>query len=179
MSGLGLVEDELGVWVIAKPGEVDRRAHQIAGESMEPLGVAGIDRRVVMNAEAGMAPVQEQVDALLGDELPVSEKAQHLVAEEKLGPMGIDVGDGTPHPSAVPNASRCDGMDMRIPLKRRTERLEDGQHAGSSVVLVAGDGHHVTDGVGGESRELSQELSMKEEVVCRQALPRLDPHPPR
>jgi hypothetical protein len=33
MSGLGLVEDELGVWMIAKPGEVHRRAHQIAGES--------------------------------------------------------------------------------------------------------------------------------------------------
>jgi len=39
---------------------------------------------------------------ILGDELPVSEKAQHLVAEEELGPMGMDVGDGTPHPTAVP-----------------------------------------------------------------------------
>jgi hypothetical protein len=63
---------------------------------MEPLGVAGIDRRVVMNAEAAMAPGQEQVDALLGDELPVSEKAQHLVTEDELGLMGIDVGDGMP-----------------------------------------------------------------------------------
>ena len=27
-------------------------------------------------------------------ELPVSEKAQHLVAEDELGRMGIDVGDG-------------------------------------------------------------------------------------
>ena len=53
---------------------------------------------------------------ILGDELPVSEKAQHLVAEEELGPTG----------------------------------------AGWSVVLVAGDGHPVTDGVVGESRELSQ-----------------------
>ena len=52
----------------------------------------------------------------MGDELPVSEKAQHLVAEEELGPTG----------------------------------------AGWSVVLVAGDGHPVTDGVVGESRELSQ-----------------------
>ena len=56
MSGLGLVEDELGVWMIAKPGEVHRRAHQIAGKLVESLGVAGVDGGVVMNAEAGMAP---------------------------------------------------------------------------------------------------------------------------
>jgi hypothetical protein len=39
VPGFGLVEDELGVGVIAKAGEVDGRAHQIARQLVEPLGV--------------------------------------------------------------------------------------------------------------------------------------------
>ena len=81
---------------------------------MESLGVAGVDGGVVMNAEAGMAPGQEQVDALLGDELPVSEKAQHLVTEDALGPMGIDVGDGMPRTIIEENPAGDDGMDVGV-----------------------------------------------------------------
>jgi hypothetical protein len=48
LSSFGLVEDELGLWMIAKPGEVQvrRRAHQIAGKLVESLGVAGIEERL-------------------------------------------------------------------------------------------------------------------------------------
>ena len=43
VSGLGLVEDELGVRMVAKSGEVHGRAHQIAGKLVEPVGVGGVD----------------------------------------------------------------------------------------------------------------------------------------
>ena len=38
-----------------------------------------------------MAPRQEQVDALFGNEFPVSDKSQRLVPEDELGLRGIDV----------------------------------------------------------------------------------------
>ena len=85
---------------------------------VEPLGVAGIDRRVVMHAEAGMAPGQEQVDALLGDELPVSEKTQHLVTEDELGLMGIDVGNGRPRTVIEENRNQL--ISLRDVLKNIT-----------------------------------------------------------
>jgi len=52
VSGFGLVEDELGVRMVAKSGEVHGRAHQVAGELVEPVGVGGIDGGAIVNAEA-------------------------------------------------------------------------------------------------------------------------------
>jgi len=39
VSGFGLVEDELGARMVAKPGEVHGRAHEIARQLVEPLSV--------------------------------------------------------------------------------------------------------------------------------------------
>jgi hypothetical protein len=58
---------------------------------VEPLGVAGVE---VMNAETRVPPGEKKVDALRSDELAVSEKPEDLVAEEELGLVGVDVGDG-------------------------------------------------------------------------------------
>ena len=50
--------------MIAKAGQVHWRSVQVASESMEPFGVGGIDRRVIVNIETRMAPRKQQVDAL-------------------------------------------------------------------------------------------------------------------
>jgi hypothetical protein len=51
LSCLGLIEEELGVSVIAQAGEVHRGPHQIAGELVEPLRVGGIDGGSVVNGK--------------------------------------------------------------------------------------------------------------------------------
>ena len=81
-----------------------------------------------MNAETRIPPRQEQVDALLGDELAVSEKSQNFVPKDELGLMGIDVGDGMSFVSAVPNSSGNHAMNVRVPIERRAECLTDGNH---------------------------------------------------
>ncbi len=78
----------------AKAGQVQGRAVQVASESMVPLCVVGIDRRVIMNVETGMAPRKQQVDALFGDEVPVSEQCEDLMTKEELCFVGVDIGDG-------------------------------------------------------------------------------------
>ena len=40
------------------------------------------------------------------------------MSEKELGLMGIDVGNGKPFAVGFKNASRNDGMDMRVPLQR-------------------------------------------------------------
>ncbi len=67
VSGFGLVEDELGVRMVAKPREVHGRAHQVARELVEPLGIGGVDGGAIVDAER-----KEEVDALLGKEPSVS-----------------------------------------------------------------------------------------------------------
>lgn len=47
---------------------------------MDALGVGGIDGGAVMDAESGVSPGEEQVDAFLGDELAVEEEAEDLMA---------------------------------------------------------------------------------------------------
>ena len=106
-----------------------------------------------------MPPREEQVDSLLGDEISISEPSQNLVPEDELGLMGIDKGDGLPGSVNEENAASDDGM--RVPVQRRPEGLDDDDHAGPSVRLVDGGNHHLTDGFVGESRKLSQQLSMK------------------
>lgn len=51
VAGFWLVEEKLGLWVKAKPGQVHRGTHEIAGEPVKPLGVVGIDGGVIVNAE--------------------------------------------------------------------------------------------------------------------------------
>ena len=97
-------------------------------------------------------------------ELPVSEKAQHLVAEDELGRMGIDVGDGLPRAVTQEDTACDDGMDVGVPLERGSEALDDSDHAGPSVWLLDGGGHHLADGFVGESSELPEKLSVVEEV---------------
>ncbi len=47
----GLITEEPRFRMITKSGQVDWRAVQVAGEAIEPFGVAGIDRGVIVNAE--------------------------------------------------------------------------------------------------------------------------------
>jgi hypothetical protein len=79
--GFGLIDDELRFGMIAKPGQVHGRAKQVACETKKSFGVVGIDGGVIMNAEARMAPREEQVDSLLGDEVFVTQESEHFVAE--------------------------------------------------------------------------------------------------
>ncbi len=94
LRSLRLVEQELGVRVVAKAGEVHRRPDPIAGELVQTLGVLGIDRGSVVNAKPRIPPGEEKVDALLGDESVVSKKSEDVVPEEELGLVGVDIGDG-------------------------------------------------------------------------------------
>ena len=60
----------------------------------------------------------EQVDTLLGNEPTLSEQSEHLVSEEELGSVLIDVGNGNPLAVGRPHASGGNGVDVRIPLER-------------------------------------------------------------
>ena len=62
-----------------------------------------------------MSPRQKQVDALFGDEVPVSEQSQKLMTKDELGFVGIDIGDGMPLPVGEENPAGDDGMDVGIP----------------------------------------------------------------
>ena len=105
-------------------------------------------------------PRKEQVDALFGNEVQVSEKSQKFMPKDKLGFVGIDVRDGMPPSVREENPTGDDRMDMRIPCERGAEGLDDGDHAGACVGLIRSGGHHLTDGFVGESCEITQKLSM-------------------
>jgi len=116
MSGFGLINKDAGFGMIAKAGQVHWRSVQVASESMEPFGVVGIDRCVIMNVETRMSPRQKQVDALFGDEVPVSEQCEDLMTKEELCFVGVDIGDGMPLPVREEDATGDDGMNMQIPF---------------------------------------------------------------
>ena len=98
-----------------------------------------------------MAPRQEQVNALFSHEATVPEKTEELVPEEELGAMSIDIGNGNPLAIGVPNG---------LPLERRPEGLDDGDHAGASIGLVGGGGH-LTDGFVGEPCDVAATKSTR------------------
>jgi len=56
LSGFGLINKDARFGMIAKAGKVHRSTVQIASESVEPFGVVGIDRGVIVNAEAKVIP---------------------------------------------------------------------------------------------------------------------------
>ena len=145
--------------MIAKAGQVHWRSVQVTSESMESFGVVGIDRRVIMNVETRMAPRKQQVDALFGDEVPVSEQSQKLMTKDELGFVGIE-GDGMALPVCEEDPTSDDSMNVRIPFQRRSKRLNDGDHSWPGVGLIRSGGHHLTDGFVGESCEITQKLSM-------------------
>jgi hypothetical protein len=78
--------------------------------------------------------------------------------------MGVDIGNGKPRAVLEENPAGNDGMDVRIPLQRGPKGLNDGDHARPGIRLFDRLCHHHPDGFVGEPRELSQELSMVEEV---------------
>ncbi len=82
----------------------------------------------------------------LGDERAVSEKSQDLVPEDELGLVGIDIRDGMPRAVIEEEPARDDGVNVRIPLQRRPEGLDDGDHAGSSLRFAGRCSHHLADG---------------------------------
>ncbi len=67
VAGLGLINKEPRFRMITKSRQIHWRALQVASEAMEPFGVAGINGGVIVNAETGMLPRKEQVDALFGN----------------------------------------------------------------------------------------------------------------
>ena len=81
---------------------------------MESFGVVGIERRVIMNVETRMAPRKQQVDALFGDEVKVSEQSEELMTKGQLGFVGIDIGDGMPLPVREEDPTSDDSMNVRI-----------------------------------------------------------------
>jgi hypothetical protein len=141
--------------MIAKAGQVHWRSVQVTSESMESFGVVGIDRRVIMNVETRMAPRKQQVDALFGDEVPVSEQSEELMTKGQLGFVGIDIGDGMPLPVREEDPTSDDSMNVRIPFQRRSKRLNDGDHSWPGVGLIRSCRHHLADGLVGESCEIS------------------------
>ncbi len=52
MSGFGLIDEEAGFRIITKSRQIDWGALQVASEAMESFGVAGIDRRVIVNLKS-------------------------------------------------------------------------------------------------------------------------------
>jgi hypothetical protein len=100
----------------------------------------------------------------LGDELAVSKKSEDFVAEEELGVMGVHVRDGKPRAVLEENPSGNDGMNVRIPLQSGPKGLDDGDHARAGIGSFDRRGQHLADGFESEPGELSQELSMVEEV---------------
>ena len=112
---------------------------------------------------------------MLGDELTVLKKSKHLLAKEELGRVRIDVGDRMPR-TVPPEDTACDdGMDVRVPLQRRGESLDDGDHPRPGVGLVEGGRHHLADGLVGDARERSEELSVVEEIGSEHLGQRKDP----
>ena len=81
---------------------------------MESFGVVGIERRVIMDVETRMAPRKQQVDALFGDEVKVSEQSEELMTKGQLGFVGIDIGDGMPLPVREEDPTSDDSMNVRI-----------------------------------------------------------------
>jgi hypothetical protein len=61
-------------------------------------------------------PGKEEGGALLRNQPPVSEEGEHLVPEEELGSVFIDVRNGNPFAIGCLHASGDDGVDVRIPF---------------------------------------------------------------
>ena len=70
VSGLGLVDEQPGVGVESQSGQVDGRAHEIAGELVQSLGVGGVNGRSIVNRETRVSPRMEEVDAVLRNQAP-------------------------------------------------------------------------------------------------------------
>ena len=66
-----------------------------------------------------MAPRKQQVDALFGDEVPVSEQSQKLMTKDQLGFVGVDIGDGMPLAVREEDPTGDDAMEVRIPPTAR------------------------------------------------------------
>ncbi|HXV63453.1 MAG TPA: hypothetical protein VEK15_22320 [Vicinamibacteria bacterium] len=107
---------------------------------VEPLGVAGIDGGSVVNVNTRIPPGQEQVDALLGDELTVSKKSQNLVPEEKLGLMRVHIGNRLPQSLVEENPASDEGMNVRVPLEGESKiwitATMPGRAVGSSMAVT-------------------------------------------
>jgi hypothetical protein len=140
MKSLGLVDEEPGIPVIAKPREVHRGPHQVAGELVESFGVGRVDDGSVVNAETGIAPGQEKLDALLGKEVSVSEKSQDLVPEEEPSLVGVDEGNGLPRAVIEENPAGDHGVNAN--LTNSLDRTPEGRwlSALDAVFFSAGRG---------------------------------------
>ena len=96
----------------------------------------------VWNIETRMSPRKQQVDALFGDEVPVSKQSQNLMTKDQLGFVGVDIGDGEPLPVREENPAGNDGVDVGIPFQRRSKCLDDSDHTWPGVGLLDGASHH-------------------------------------
>ncbi len=116
-----------------------------------------------------MAPGQEEAGAVLVEQAFALEKAKDLMSEQRLGGGSADVGNG--HPGAVggPAAAGDEGVDVGVQVELVSERLDDGHHAGSEGLFLAGRyGHQLADGLPGRGTERAEELSVMHEAGAKE-----------
>jgi hypothetical protein len=86
--------------------------------------------------EPGVLPREQQLDALLAQQLLVSQKGNHFVAEEELRRGGIDVRHRDPDASAIPAATRYQRVNVRAPLEEVRRGLHHADHPGPNASIV-------------------------------------------
>jgi hypothetical protein len=87
-----------------------------------------------------------------------------FVSEELLGGGGIDVGDGDPIASVIPNSSRSETMDVWMLLNEAPKCLGHSDDTGTGLRVSDGFDHQLFDGLIGEPGQISQKLSSVHEV---------------
>jgi hypothetical protein len=85
------------------------------------------------------------------------------MAEQLLGGVGVDVGNGNPLSVGIPKASRDKAVSVGGRLQERAKGLRDTNDAGSSVFIARGFAHELLDGLIGESCEIGEQLAVSHE----------------
>ncbi len=116
-----------------------------------------------------MASGEEEAGAVLVEEAFALQEARDLVPEELFGGGGADVRYGHPLAGAGPAAAGDEGVDVGMEIELVSERLDDGHHAGSEGLFLAGRyGHQLADGLPGRGTERAEELSVMHEVGAKE-----------
>lgn len=85
------------------------------------------------------------------------------MAEQLLGGVGVDVGNGNPLSVGTPKASRDEAVRVGMRLQEGAKGLRDTNDAGSSVFVARGFAHKLLDGLIGETCEIGEQLAVSHE----------------